>query len=53
MGSDGDYPLVNVYRTMENNHSQWVRVYELYMAILNSKLLNYKRVIFKVNRWKT
>ena len=39
-----DYPLVNIQKTTENHHFQWV--HPLQMAMFNSKLLNYQRVGF-------
>ena len=37
-----NYPLVNVYITMENHHFLWEN--SLYMAIFNSYVTNYQRV---------
>ena len=40
-----EYPLVNVYITIENHHFQWVN--PLKMVIFNSYVTNYQRVIFR------
>ena len=43
MGFNGTYPLVNIQKTMENHHFQWVNPLFLW-TIFNSKLLNYQMV---------
>jgi len=43
MEGDGEYPLVNIQKTMENHHVSWVN--PLFLWSFSIAMLNYQRVI--------
>ena len=47
----GIYPLVDVYRTLENHHFKAEKTHYVYMAIFNSKLLVYLTVICETSKF--
>ena len=45
------YPLVNIQKTMDHHHAINGYINYISMAIFNSKLLNYQRVIMENSNW--